>query len=56
MEDIRFITARDYCSIASYVESISEEAVAIWKNYENDKLVIIESLRGVNGYEFFPEE
>lgn len=56
VEDIRFITARDYCSIASYVESISEEAVAIWKNYENDKLVIIESLRGVNGYEFFPEE
>ena len=55
-EDVRFITARDNYSIASYVKSVSEEAIAIWKNYENDKLAIIESLRGVNGYEFYPEE
>ena len=55
-EDVRFITARDNYSIASYAESVSEEAIAIWKNYENDKLAIIESLRGVNGYEFFPED
>lgn len=55
-EDVRFITARDNYSIASYAKIVSEEAVAIWKNYENDKLAIIESLRGVNGYEFYPED
>ena len=55
-EDVRFITARDNYSIASYAESVSEEAIEIWKNYENDKLAIIESLRGVNGYEFYPED
>mgnify|MGYP004571283321 FL=1 len=55
-EDVRFITARDNYSIAAYAKSVSEEAIAIWKNYENDKLAIIESLRGVNGYEFYPED
>ena len=55
-EDVRFITARDNYSIASYAKSVSEEAIAIWNNYENDKLAIIESLRGVNGYEFYPED
>lgn len=55
-EDVRFITARDNYSIASYAKSVSEEAIAIWKNYENDKLAIIESLRGVSGYEFYPED
>lgn len=55
-EDVRFITARDNYSIASYAKSVSEEAVAIWNNYENDKLAIIESLRGVNGYELYPED
>ena len=54
--EVRFITARDNYSIASYAKSVSEEAVAIWNNYENDKLAIIESLRGVNGYEFYPED
>ena len=55
-EDVRFITARDNYSIASYEKSVSEETVAIWSNYENDKLAIIESLRGVKGYEFYPED
>ena len=55
-EDVRFITARDNYSIASYAKSVSEEAIAIWKNYENDKLAVIESLRGVNGYELYPED
>lgn len=55
-EDVRFITARDNYSIASYEKSVSREAIAIWNNYENDKLAIIESLRGVNGYEFYPED
>ena len=54
--DVRFITARDSYSIASYAKSVSEKAIAIWENYENDKLAVIESLRGVNGYEFFPED
>ena len=55
-EDVRFITARDNYSIASYEKSFSGEALAIWKNYENDKLAVIESFRGVNGYEFYPED
>ena len=55
-KDVRFITARDNYSIASYAKSVSAEAAAIWKNYENDKLVVIESFRGVNGYEFYPED
>ena len=55
-EDVRFITARDNYSIASYAKSVSGEALAIWKNYENDKIAVIESLRGVNGYEFYPED
>ena len=55
-EDVRFITARDNYSIASYAKSVSDEAAAIWNNYENDKLAIIESLHGVNGYEFYPED
>lgn len=55
-EDVRFITAHDNYSIASYEKSVSKEAVAIWNNYENDKLAIIESLRGVKGYEFYPED
>ncbi len=55
-EDVRFITARDNYSIASYAKSVSEEAIAIWKNYENDKLSVIESFRGVNGYAFYPED
>ena len=55
-EDVRFITARDNYSIASYAKSVSEEDAAIWNNYENDKLAIIESLHGVNGYEFYPED
>ena len=55
-EDVRFITARDNYSIASYAKSVSEEAIAIWKNYENDKLAIIDSFRGANGYAFYPED
>ena len=55
-EDVRFITARDNYSIASYAVSVSVVAFAFWKNYENDKLAIIESLRGVNGYEFYTED
>ena len=55
-EDVRFITARDNYSITSYAKSVSEEAVAIWKNYENDKLAIIDSFRGANGYAFYPED
>lgn len=55
-EDVRFITARDNYSIASYAKSVSDEAAAIWNNYENDKLAIIESLRGLNGYEFYTED
>ena len=55
-EDVRFITARGNYSIASYAKSVSEEAIAIWKNYENDKLAIIDSFRGANGYAFYPED
>ena len=55
-EDVRFITARDNYAIASYAAVVSEEALGLWKNYESDKLAIIESLRGVNGYAFYPED
>ena len=53
-EDVRFITARDHYAIASYAAEVSEEALELWKNYESDKLSIVESLRGVNGYAFYP--
>lgn len=54
-EDVRFITARDHYAIASYAAEVSEEALELWENYESDKLSIVESLRGVNGYAFYPE-
>ena len=53
---MRFITARDHYAIASYASEVSEEALELWKNYESDKLSIVESLRGVNGYAFYPED
>lgn len=53
--DVRFITARDNYAIASYAAEVSEEALGLWKNYEGDKLSIVESLRGVNGYAFYPD-
>ncbi len=55
-EDVRFITARDNYAIASYAAEVSEEALELWKNYENDKLAIIDSFRGANGYAFYPED
>lgn len=55
-EEIRFITARDNYSIASYASNVSGDALAIWENYESDKLAMIESLRSVNGYAFYPED
>lgn len=54
-EDVRFITARDNYAIASYASEVSEAALGLWKNYESDKLSIVESLRGVNGYAFYPD-
>ena len=54
-EDVRFITARDHYAIASYASEVSEEALELWKNYERDKLSIVESLWGVNGYAFYPD-
>lgn len=55
-EDERFITARDNYAIASYAAEVSEEALELWESYESDKLSIVESLRGVNGYVFYPED
>lgn len=55
-EDVRFITARDNYSIASNAANVSKKALELWENYENDKLAIIESICGVNGYEFYPED
>ena len=54
-EDVRFITARDHYAIASYASEVSEAVLGLWKNYESDKLSIVESLRGVNGYAFYPD-
>lgn len=55
-EDVRFITARDHYSISAYAEKVSSDALALWESYESDKLAIVESIRGVNGYEFYPED
>lgn len=55
-DDVRFITARDHYSINDYADKVSEEALALWDTYEDDKLHIIESLHGVNGYELIPED
>ena len=55
-EDVRFITARDNDSIASYADKVSENALALWESYGSDKLAIIKSFRGVNGYTFYAED
>lgn len=55
-EEVRFITARDNYSIASYASNVSGDALAILEKYENDKAAIIESLCGVNGYKLYPED
>ena len=55
-EDVRFITARDNDSIASYADKVSENALALWESYGSDKLAIIKSFRGVNGYAFYAED
>ena len=55
-EEVRFITARDNYSIASYASNVSGDALAVWGNYENDKAAIIESFCGVNGYKLYPED
>lgn len=55
-EEVRFITARDNYSIASYASNVSGDALAVLEKYENDKAAIIESLCGVNGYKLYPED
>ena len=54
--DVRYITARDHDSVASYACKFSERVLALGENYRNDKNTVIESFRGVNGYDFYPED
>lgn len=55
-DDVRFITARDHYAINNYSEKVSAEALKIWETYADDKDSVIESLKGVNGYELYPED
>ena len=55
-DEERFITVRDQYSIGNYAESVSEDVLKLWETYEADKLSVIESLKGVNGYELYPED
>ena len=55
-DEERFITVRDHYSIGNYAESVSEDALTLWESYEADRLSVIESLKGVNGYELYPED
>ncbi len=55
-DDVRFITARDHDSIASYARGASGDALALTESYNDDKSAIIKSIRGVNGYKFCAED
>ena len=54
--DARFITARTHSPISTFANSVSGNALALWEHFEEDEAAIIESLHGVNGYEFYPED
>ena len=47
---------RDHYPITSPAAVVPEALLELRNNYKNDRLAIIESLRGVNGYKFFPED
>ena len=55
-DELRFLTVRDQYELDTYADVISEEARALWETYEQDKLAIVESIRGINGYTFCPED
>lgn len=55
-DDVRFITARDHDSIASYANRVSGEVLALLESYNDDRAAIIKSIRGVNGYKFCAED
>lgn len=54
-DDVRFITVRDHYGIAAYADKVSEDALELWENYESDKLALVESFHGIDGYELYPE-
>ena len=54
--DVRFLTVRDQYELDTYCDAISEEARALWETYGQDKMAIVESIRGINGYTFCPED
>ena len=54
--DVRYVTMRDHYPITSPAAVVPEALLELRNNYKNDRLAIIESLRGVNGYKFFPED
>lgn len=55
-DETRFITVRDHYSIGNNAGSVSDEALKLWETYAEDKLSIIDSIQGVNGYELSPED
>lgn len=55
-DNVRFITIRDNYSLSSYLDKLPEEVKQISETYEEDKQAIIDSLHGINGYEFKKED
>ncbi len=55
-DEVMFITARDHDDISYSLDKLTQEARAVGENYKRDKLFVIESIRGINGYELIPED
>ena len=55
-DEVMFITARDHDDIIYSLDKLTQEARAVGENYKRDKLFVIESIRGINGYELIPED
>ena len=55
-DDQRFLTIRDNYSISHYKDKVTPDVFALSKTYEKDKQSILDSLQGINGYTFYPED
>lgn len=55
-DDQRFITIRDNYSIHDYKDKVTPDVFALSKTYEKDKQAILNSIQGINGYTFYPED
>lgn len=55
-KDVRFVTARNHSPISGYTEKVSEDALKLWETFETDRISVIDSITGINGYELYPED